>query len=191
MKIYLLTICSFMMLQNIDLNIKLVKNYLNKDYLKEILFVNIDEQKLYYIKKNKIIKEYYISSSINGKGNKSGSNKTPLGLHSIKFKIGDNTPIYGKMIGRVFTGEIAKIYKDKTKSETDDITSRIMWLEGLEKEKNKGTNIDSFKRYIYIHGTSEEGYIGTPASHGCIRMKNKDVIDLYNKIEVGILVLIL
>ena len=97
----------------------------------------------------------------------------------------------GRMISRLYTGEIAKIYKDKRKSETDDITTRILWLEGLEEGINKGRGIDSFKRYIYIHGTSEEGLLGTPSSHGCIRMGNKDVIELYNIIEVGTLVLIL
>ena len=68
------------------------------------------------------------------------------------------------------------------------------WIIAVDKEKegkNKGEGIDSYSRYIYIHGTSEEGKLGTPASHGCIRMKNKDVIDLYNKVEVGTLVLIL
>ena len=116
--------------------------------------------------------------------------KTPK-ENFIKNKIGDNTPINGKMIGRKFTGEIAKIFSDKTISDTDDITTRILWLSGLEKGVNKGENIDSFKRYIYIHGTSEEGRLGIPSSHGCIRMKNKDVIDLYKKVEVGTLVLIL
>ena len=77
------------------------------------------------------------------------------------------------------------------KSKTDDITSRILWLDGLEKGLNKGEGIDSFKRYIYIHGTSEEGRLGSPASHGCIRMKNKEVIGLYEKIKIGTLVLIL
>jgi lipoprotein-anchoring transpeptidase ErfK/SrfK len=95
------------------------------------------------------------------------------------------------MIARVYTGNIATIYKDNTKSKTDDITTRILWLEGLEIGTNKGEGIDSFNRYIYIHGTSEEGRLGTLASHGCIRMKNKDVIDLYSKVAIGTLVLIL
>ena len=170
-----------------------VKSYLDKmdtDF-DEILFVSIDNQKMYHFKKQKIISKYVISSSKYGVGNQSGSNKTPKGLHLIKKKIGDNTPINGKMIGRKFTGEIAKIFSDKTISDTDDITTRILWLSGLEEGVNKGENIDSFKRYIYIHGTSEEGRLGIPSSHGCIRMKNKDVIDLYKKVEVGTLVLIL
>ena len=168
-----------------------VKTYLGNQAFKEILFVSIKEQKLYHIKDDKIVKHYIISSTAYGIGSEAGSNKTPLGLHKVNQKYGEKTPINGRMIGRVFYGEIAAIYTDNNKSKTDDITSRIFWLEGLEKGKNKGNEIDSYKRYIYIHGTSEEGRLGKPASHGCIRMKNKEVIDLYKIIEVGTLVLIL
>ena len=173
--------------------IERVNNYLDRKntFTDEIIYVSIKKQKLYYIEHDSIIKEYIISSSAFGIGSASGSNKTPIGLHSIKEKYGEKTPINGKMTGRVFHGHIATIYTDQTKSKTDDVTSRILWLEGLEKGKNTGEGIDSFKRYIYIHGTSEEGRLGKPASHGCIRMKNKDVIDLYKIIEVGTLVLIL
>ena len=170
--------------------IKEVENYILRDF-HEIIFVSIKNQKLYHIKNNRVINNYSVSSSKYGTGNKNGSNKTPLGLHKIKEKHGEGVPINGKMVGRIFYNQIANIYKDTTESKTDDITSRILWLEGIEKGKNKGEGIDSYSRYIYIHGTSEEGKLGTPASHGCIRMKNKDVIDLYNKVEVGTLVLIL
>ena len=171
--------------------IEIPQKYLKKTVIKEMLFVSIEKQKLYHIKNNKIIREFIISSSAYGTGNKSGSNKTPLGLHKVKQKYGEKTPINGRMVGRVFYGEIATIYKDNTKSKTDDVTTRILWLKGLEQGKNKGEGIDSFKRYIYIHGTSEEGRLGTPASHGCIRMTNKEVIDLYNRVAIGTLVLIL
>jgi hypothetical protein len=170
--------------------IQKANNYISTDY-SELLFVSIKNQKMYHIKECEIVKQYTISSSEYGIGSEAGSNKTPLGLHKVKEKYGTKTPINGRMIGRVFYGQLATIYKDKTKSKTDDVTSRIFWLEGLEKGKNKGEGIDSYKRYIYIHGTSEEGRLGTPASHGCIRMKNKEVIDLYKIIEVGTLVLIL
>ena len=170
--------------------IEIARDYIASDF-NELIFVSIEKQKLYHIKNNKIINTFIISSSKYGTGSKENSNKTPLGLHKIEEKHGENTPINGKMIGRVFYGEIAKIFNDKTQSKTDDITSRILWLSGLEKGKNKGEQIDSYKRYIYIHGTSEEGRLGSPASHGCIRMKNKDVIDLYKTVEVGTLVLIL
>ena len=173
--------------------IERVNNYLDSKntFANEVLYVSIKQQKLYHIQNDSIIKEYIISSSAYGIGSKAGSNKTPIGLHSIKEKYGDNTPINGRMTGRVFYGDIGTIYTDETKSKTDDVTSRIFWLEGMEKGKNKGKGIDSFSRYIYIHGTSEEGRLGKPASHGCIRMKNKEVIDLYKLIEVGTLVLIL
>ena len=95
------------------------------------------------------------------------------------------------MIGRVFYGNIATIIHDTSRSKTDDVTSRILWLDGQEQGYNKGGNVDSYTRYIYIHGTSEEGRLGTPSSHGCIRMKNKDIIELYDKIKLGTLVLIL
>ena len=157
----------------------------------EVLFVNITEQKMYYIKEGGIVKTYVISSSSYGVGNKAGSNKTPIGLHKVKQKFGEETPINGKMIGRVFYGDIATIYTDNTKSKTDDVCSRILWLVGLEEGLNKGEGIDSYNRYIYIHGTSEEGRLGKPASHGCIRMKNKEVIELYEKVKIGTLVLIL
>ena len=184
----LLLISSFMYTANDELILSSITDYLNINIKnKTIIFVSIDAQKLYLIKKNIIIKSYSISSSEYGIGNKNGSNKTPLGLHKIARKIGEKTPINGRMIARVFTGETSIIYLDGSRSKTDDITSRILWLQGEEDGINKGENIDSFKRYIYIHGTSEEGLIGQPASHGCIRLKNKDVIDLYKDVAIGTL----
>ena len=173
-----------------DAIIKKAESYLAEDF-QELVFISIKKQKLYHIKNNKIVNKYIISSSKYGVGNQEGSNKTPIGLHKIKEKHGEKTPINGRMIGRIFYGNIAKIYTDKTQSKTDDITTRILWLEGLEKGKNLGPGIDSYERYIYIHGTSEEGKLGEPASNGCIRMKNKDIFDLYKRLEVGTLVLIL
>lgn len=157
----------------------------------EILFVSIRLQKLFHIENNSIIGEYPISSAKKGVGNQKNSDKTPLGLHSIKEKHGAETPLNGRMIGRIFYGHIATIYSDTTSSKTDDITSRILWLSGEEKGVNKGKNIDSYQRYIYIHGTSEEGKIGTPASHGCIRMTNKDIIKLFSLVKLNTKVLIL
>ena len=157
----------------------------------EILFVSVKEQKMYHIVENTIVKEYLVSTAKKGVGNQKNSDMTPHGLHYIKEKYGSKTPQNGRMIGRVFYGQIAKIYYDTTSSKTDDITSRILWLSGIEKDINKDGNVDSYNRYIYIHGTSEEGKIGTPASHGCIRMLNNDIIELYAKIKIGTRVLIL
>ena len=163
----------------------------SKQQAKEFLFVSIKEQRLYHIKGDFIKKSYIISSSQYGTGSEDGSNKTPLGLHRIKEKYGDDVPIGGRFIERVFYGKISAIYKDGTYSKMDDVLSRILWLEGMEEGVNKGKGIDSYQRYIYIHGTSEEGKLGVPASHGCIRMKNQEIIDLYDQIKIGTLVLIL
>ena len=92
--------------------------YLNNQPFKELLFISIHNQRLYHIKKDSIVKDYIISSSAYGTGNKAGSNKTPLGLHKIKEEHGEKTPINGIMIGRIFYGNIAKIYTDKTQSKT-------------------------------------------------------------------------
>ena len=167
-----------------------VENYIYTEP-STVLFISIENQELYYIRNKTVVNTFIISSSKYGTGNENGSNKTPLGIHKVKEKHGEDTPLNGIMVGRIFNGKIAKVYHDTTRSKTDDITTRILWLEGMEEGKNKGVGIDSYKRYIYIHGTSEEGRLGMPASHGCIRMKNKDIIDLYRIIEVGTLVLIL
>ena len=104
--------------------IRKVNNYISTDY-SELLFVSIENQKMYHIKEGAIVKKYIISSSEYGTGSVDGSNKTPLGLHKVKEKHGDNIPINGKMTGRVFYGDMATIYTDKTKSITDNVTSRI------------------------------------------------------------------
>ena len=157
----------------------------------EILYVSVQKQKMYHIIKNNIVNEYPVSTSKKGVGNKKNSFMTPYGLHYIIEKHGNETPLNGRMIGRVFNGQIATIYTDSTSSKTDDITTRILWLSGMEKNVNNGGNLDSYNRYIYIHGTSEEGKIGTPVSNGCIRMLNNDIIELYNRVDIGTKILIL
>ena len=158
---------------------------------KELLYVSVKMQKMYHIINNEVVQTYTISTAKKGVGNIKNSEQTPLGLHSVYEKHGDNTPLNGRMIGRIFYGQIATIYNDSSRSKTDDVTTRILWLSGEEEGINNGGNLDSYQRHIYIHGTSEEGRLGTPASHGCIRMNNKDVLELYNKIPVGTKVLIL
>jgi len=89
------------------------------------------------------------------------------------------------------TGRIAQILTGADERSTaDNVTTRILWLDGLEPGVNKGGNVDSYERYIYIHGTDEEGRLGNPASHGCIRMRNADVIDLFNRVDEDTLVVI-
>lgn len=148
--------------------------------------VNLSEQKLYLLDKNQqVINEYPISSSAYGIGNQSGSLQTPLGEHSIAEKIGEHAPEMEVFIGRQPQGILPDLIEKSVVLPEDIITSRILWLEGCELGLNKGGDVDSHQRYIYIHGTSEEEKIGSPASHGCIRMKNADVIELFDLVDIG------
>ena len=147
--------------------------------------IDISQQRLYLKKNDDLIKSYPISSSKYGEGSTENSNMTPLGLHVIKEKIGTDVPINTLFISRINTKRTVNIENSRNKTKDDHITSRILWLDGLEEGKNKGKGVDSYSRYIYIHGTHEEGLIGEKASHGCIRMLNNDVIDLYDYVNIG------
>ena len=153
------------------------------EYLDALLYVDIPSQQMFFIKKGEIVDIYSISSSYYGTGNKVNSLMTPLGKHEIYKKLGENLPENAILKGRVWNGAIADIIKEPIDTDFDHVTSRILWLDGLEEGKNKGPGIDSRERYIYIHGTAEEGLIGKPASDGCIRMYNKDVIELFDLVD--------
>ena len=152
------------------------------------IIIDVSEQKLYLIKGEEIVRSYPVSTSKYGTGNKKGSNKTPLGTHIIAKKIGEGAKIGAIFKFRKNSGKIAEIYTDATDIQKDLITTRILWLKGIEPGVNQGEGIDSYNRCIYIHGTPEEGLIGRPASSGCIRMKNKDVIELFELVLQGTLV---
>ena len=149
----------------------------------QLIFVDIETQQLFLLNKGKLSKNYLISSSYYGTGSKENSLRTPLGRHEIYKKLGENLPINAILKGRVWNGAIAEIIREPIDTEFDHVTSRILWLDGLEIGKNKGKGIDSRERYIYIHGTAEEGLIGKPASDGCIRMYNRDVIELFDLVD--------
>ena len=155
------------------------------------IYVGVTRQKLYLIKNKKIFLSYNVSTSKYGAGIINNSNMTPVGLHEVYEKYGSQVPLGGIFKYREYTGEIAEINNGKTSTNKDIISSRIITMKGLEFGLNKGENIDSHQRNIYIHGTNEEGLIGTPASHGCIRMNNKDVINLYGYVEKKMLIVIL
>ena len=153
--------------------------------------VNVGEQKLYLFNEEGVVeREYPVSTSKYGVGNENGSEKTPLGLHRIKNKVGGAMPINMVMVGREPMGLLDDCIAQGMELPDDVITSRIMWLEGMEPGRNQGGYVDTYNRYIYIHGTSEEDKIGTPASIGCIRMLNKDVVELYRLVDTGTEVLI-
>ena len=147
--------------------------------------IDIAHQKLHLIEGNKVIKTYPVSTSKFGIGNRDGSFKTPLGRHIISNKIGRNAAFGEIFKNRRCTGRIVRIGLD---SGEDLITTRILRLRGLKPNLNVGKGIDTYQRCIYIHGTAEEYLIGTPASHGCIRMRNRDIIELFNIVRIGTLV---
>lgn len=132
--------------------------------------------------------EYPVSTARNGAGEAEGSYCTPRGLHRIAQKIGADAPLFSVFKARVPTGEIWTPELEAKAPGSDWILSRILWLEGMEPAKNQGGTVDSQARYIYIHGTNEESKIGTAVSHGCIRMRNTDVADLFERVPVGTVV---
>lgn len=154
-------------------------------------FIDIDSrlQRLYlwepYPDGDRLIREYRVSTAKNGLGEQSGSYCTPRGRHRIAEKIGAGQPLYAVFKARVPTGEVWSRELARDNPDRDWILTRILWLDGLEAGKNQGGSVDTRSRYIYIHGTDEEHLIGTPASHGCIRMRNQDVAELFDLVEEG------
>ena len=147
------------------------------------LHVNVAEQALthYHDSSHKTL---VISTAVRGTGQKKDSNKTPLGLHQIVEKIGENDPI-----GTIYKGRKA-IASNGKGNPNALITDRILWLDGLEPNFNKGGNVDSHQRYIYIHGIGDESRLGQPNSQGCIHLATTDLLPLFDKVPIGTLVYI-
>lgn len=128
---------------------------------------------------------YQISTALNGVGEQEGSGCTPRGQHVISDKIGQNQSLNSVFVGRVPTGEIYNSDLAQQYPQRDWILSRILWLYGIEPQFNQGTGCDSHSRYIYIHGTPDTEPMGVAKSHGCIRMRNDDVLELFDLVQVG------
>ena len=143
--------------------------------------VSVKDQKLGIYSEGKLTKKYVISTSKFGLGDQQGSNRTPLGQHEVIAKIGQGLPAGAVLKSRRWNGEVLK----PNAPGRDPIVSRILWLRGMET-----TNKNAFNRYIYIHGTPEENRLGKPASYGCVRMGMKDVVDLFNNVDIGAKVVI-
>ncbi len=157
----------------------------------KLILIDATRQELILIEQGQATRRWLISTAEAGIGSKKGSNKTPLGVHRIAKTYGDGAPLGTIFKARQNTGRRAKILTQPgQRSRADNVTTRILWLDGLEPSLNKGGNVDSFERYIYIHGTDEEGRLGAPASHGCIRMSNQAVIELFERVGVDTLVVI-
>ncbi|MCK5729004.1 MAG: L,D-transpeptidase [Methylococcales bacterium] len=150
--------------------------------------ISIAKQQLELFVNGQLSQRYEISTAKNGVGEKMGSGCTPLGKHRIRAKIGAEQPLKTVFIGRRPTGEIYTPALGENFPKRDWILSRILWLGGLEAHKNRYGKVDTTWRYIYIHGCPEHLFNGQPESHGCIRMKNKDIIELFTLVDTQTLV---
>ena len=140
--------------------------------------------------KGQLLKQYAISTAKNGLGCLLDSYQTPIGVHRISRKLGKNATSGSVFVARETTGEVVADYSALANADDDKITSRILWLEGLQDGVNKGGDVDTASRYIYIHGTPDVQQLGQPVSHGCVRLSNHDVIDLFDRVDEGCLVFI-
>lgn len=147
--------------------------------------VDVAAQQLLLRRADAMVRQYPVSTAYNGLGQLSGSECTPTGRHVIRAMIGHDCPSGTVFVARRATGEIYSEQLASQYPERDWILTRILWLSGLERGKNRLGDVDSFRRYIYIHGTPDSEPMGIPLSHGCIRMRNADVIDLFSRVSPG------
>ncbi|MEQ3636690.1 L,D-transpeptidase [Alcanivorax sp.] len=148
------------------------------------LIINLSEQWL-ALRGGQTTDRFTISSAANGAGEAMGSGATPRGIHVVRARFGAGLPPGAVLMGRKFSGEVFNAQLGARFPERDWVLSRILWLGGLEPGRNLGGDVDSFRRFIYIHGAPDGEPMGTPASHGCIRMRNDAVIRLFDQVPVG------
>ncbi|MDD5214819.1 MAG: L,D-transpeptidase [Methylococcales bacterium] len=154
------------------------------------LHISTTFQQLDFVINSKITKSYPVSTAKNGLGEIKGSECTPCGWHRIRAKIGGSQPLNSVFVARRPTGEIYTTELAKKFPNRDWILTRILWLDGLEIGKNRYGNVHTASRYIYIHGSPDNLIRCQPESHGCIRMKNDDIADLFERVTAGMKVYI-
>jgi hypothetical protein len=152
--------------------------------------IDIDSQRLTLFKGRQRIRHWPVSTALKGTGELAESACTPRGEHRVRIKIGRACPVNTVFIGRRPTGEIYDDVLAAQQPQRDWILSRIIWLTGAESGHNRGGECDTLRRYIYIHGCPDCEPVGVPVSHGCIRMRNADVIELFELVEAGTRVVI-
>lgn len=151
----------------------------------ERIEISIAQQQLRYYRDDRLLLDASISTASNGPGEQSGSECTPRGRHYIRAKIGSACPINSVFIGRRPTGEIYRQALKQQSPERDWILTRILWLCGMEPGRNRLGKVDTMRRYIYIHGCPDDDPMGVPGSHGCIKMRNTDILQLFDLVRVG------
>ncbi len=153
------------------------------------IVIDIDQQRLYLVDPGegepRVLAEYPVSTARNGVGQLLGSECTPLGRHLVRARIGEGLAEGAILEGRRPTGEIFSRDLAAREPEKDWILSRILWLSGSEIGHNRLGDVDTMRRYIYIHGSPDGTKMGVPASHGCVRMRNRDVMELFDEVPAG------
>jgi len=148
------------------------------------LHISIADQLLYGFAAGRLVLRLPVSTALNGAGERNGSNCTPRGLHQVRAKIGDGLPLGAVLRGRRWTQEIWSAELGKQFPGRDWILTRILWLSGCEPGVNRLGTVDTFRRYIYLHGTPDSEPMGVPLSHGCIRLRNTDVLELFPRVPL-------
>ncbi len=147
--------------------------------------IDIANQTLSVLEDGLLQKQYPVSSGANGVGEQNGSNCTPRGKHIVRAKIGAGAKPGTVFVARRPTGEYYSPALRHQHPGRDWILTRILWLSGIEPGRNRLGATDTMRRYIYIHGSPDDVEMGSPGSHGCIRMHNRDVIELFDQVEIG------
>lgn len=150
-----------------------------------VLVVRIGTQTLQFYRNSLPVKSYVISTSLRPPSNLKDSLGTPRGLHTIAERIGGGQPPGMVFKSRVPTGRHFSEYGEEENARSNLITTRILWLRGLEPGFNAGGNVDSYERYVYIHGTNHEDKLGRPQSGGCVLVEARELIELYDEVRVG------
>jgi hypothetical protein len=154
------------------------------------LLVRISTQTLQFFRAGQLVRSFAISTSKRPPSNMKGSLGTPRGLHQIAERMGAGQPAGMVFKGRVPLGRHFSEFEEDPSDKGNLITTRILWLSGLEPAINQGGDVDTYNRYVYIHGTNREAHIGQPQSGGCVLMRNLDIIELYDEVRTGDRVLI-
>jgi len=152
--------------------------------------VNVAEQRLRLLHDDQVLMDVPVSTAVNGPGERSGSECTPRGRHVVRAKIGAGAPVNAVFVGRRLTGERYRPELRERYPDRDWILTRILWLSGAEPGRNRLGDVDTMQRYIYIHGCPDDVALGVPGSRGCIRMRNTDVVQLFEQVSPGTPVLI-
>ena len=150
--------------------------------------VSLAAQTLTLMRGDAVVKTYAVSTSKHGAGERNGSFQTPRGRHVVRAKIGAGAPLNAVFRGRRPTGEIYSDDLARAEPQRDWILTRILWLSGTEIGRNRLGPVDTMRRYIYIHGAPDTEPLGVPGSIGCIRMANRDVLELFDLVPAGTVV---